>query len=134
MLLQVLSILDGTAITWPGVATALSDMDTLVSLGGRNMLQLDQQCRALQLQLGTTQEKAATLDSSLAGETPQQHAWIVLGTIAGYTPAAGMAACVGCRVGTSLSHKCWQQLCTISQPGPCLHAALSAAVYLTSFL
>lgn len=67
LLLQVLSILDGTAITWPGVATALSDMDTLVSLGGRNMLQLDQQCQALQLQLGTTQEKAATLDSSLTG-------------------------------------------------------------------
>lgn len=40
--LQVLSILDGSASSWPGLSSALSDLDSLVVLTVKHAAQLDQ--------------------------------------------------------------------------------------------
>jgi hypothetical protein len=39
---QVLSILDGSASSWPGLSSALSDLDSLVVLTVKHAGQLDQ--------------------------------------------------------------------------------------------
>ncbi|KXZ49818.1 hypothetical protein GPECTOR_19g269 [Gonium pectorale] len=46
--LQVLAILDGTAMTWPGVSQALGDMDFLADLTAKALTRMEAAARGLQ--------------------------------------------------------------------------------------
>lgn len=69
LLLQVLSILDGTAISWPGVSQAMSDLTDLVDLCMRRTAEQETATANMEGKVQGLEDKIAALTHNLAGNT-----------------------------------------------------------------
>ncbi|GLI66713.1 hypothetical protein VaNZ11_010650 [Volvox africanus] len=64
--LQVLAILDGTALSWPGVSQSVDDLDFLTDMVAQTTNRLEAANRGLQVQLDGERAESASLKESLA--------------------------------------------------------------------
>jgi hypothetical protein len=65
--LQVLSILDGTAVCWPGVCTAHADLEALVALAGTHLRGSEQRQQQLEASAAKAQGSITQLTAQLRG-------------------------------------------------------------------
>ncbi|PNW74551.1 hypothetical protein CHLRE_12g495000v5 [Chlamydomonas reinhardtii] len=70
--LQVLAILDGTALSWPGVGQAVDDMEFLTDMTAQTTNKLEADKRGLQAQLDEASGEVVTLRESLASASAQR--------------------------------------------------------------
>ena len=74
--MQVLAILDGSAPSWPGVTSAVSDLELLLALAYKALSNGESRTGQLEGQVEAAQSKAASTSRSLEGEqvgTPSTH-------------------------------------------------------------
>ena len=64
--LQVLSILDGTAASWPGVNQAVEDMDFLLDMSSKTTNRLEGEVRTAEARVQDCKEEVMTLKETLA--------------------------------------------------------------------
>ncbi|KAG2427792.1 hypothetical protein HXX76_012117 [Chlamydomonas incerta] len=70
--LQVLAILDGTALSWPGVGQAVDDMEFLTDMTSQTTNKLEADKKGLQAQLDEANGEVVTLRESLASASAQR--------------------------------------------------------------
>lgn len=67
--LNVLSILDGTALSWPGVVQALDDLECVVTMAGAASVKQEKRGTGLEVEVGDLAQEVEALRETVAGAT-----------------------------------------------------------------
>lgn len=73
--LNVLSILDGTALSWPGVVQALDDLECVVTMAGAASVKQEKRGAGLEVEVGDLAQEVEALRETLAGATRSRVSW-----------------------------------------------------------